>query len=286
MFKGIAPVAAIILLIGVTIGGIISAYIGITSLTDDLEHNIEKSIIKEFDARGANLKVDVFGNCKIYLRNTGTKDIPLEAIDLYIDDQPVNYEPSTGIIKMKNVTEISFSGLTYKRYNVKINLMGKLIDQGYMICSGGAPVYDFSCSIKAACNAAETEVLALSDLTNGFAELVGGNYSYKLCCENISSVKTELDTDCSNSYTGLITLSKNTNAFVEDYGIESPSGFSNKTNICVEFNNNARLECARTTSNNCDSWNWKKLVSFSGATNANIGNISAYPNNVLCCTIY
>ncbi len=286
MFKGVAPVVVIILLIGITMGGIISAYLGISSLTHDIEHDIEKSIIKEFDARGANLKVDVFGNCKIYLRNTGTKDIPMEAISLYINDKPVNYEPSTGIIKTKNVTEISFSGLSYKRYDVKIKLMGKLLEQGYMVCSGGAPVYDFSCSVKLACNADETEVLALSSLTNGFAELVTeGNYGYKLCCENITSVKTELDTDCSGAYTGLISLSKNTNAFVEDYSLTEGS-FGNKTNICVEFNNNARLECTRTTSNNCDEWNWKKLISSSGPTNANVGNTTAYPNNVLCCTVY
>ncbi|RLI99630.1 MAG: hypothetical protein DRP06_03140 [Candidatus Aenigmatarchaeota archaeon] len=286
MFKGVTPVIAIILLTGVTLGGIISAYIGIISLTNDIEYNIEKSVLEEFDARGANLKVDVFGNCKIYLRNTGTKDIPMEAISLYLDDQPVKYEPSTGIIKINNVTEITFSGLNYKRYDVKIKLMGKLLEQGYMICSGGAPVYDFSCSIRhLTCNTGETEILALSALTNGFAELVTeGNYNYLLCCDNISSVKTVPNHDCGGSYTGLISLSGNTNALVEKFNL--PGGFTNKTSICVEFNDNARLECTRTTSSNCDSWNWKKLVSASGITNANIGNASAYPNNVLCCTVY
>ena len=135
MFKGVAPVIAIILLIGITVGGIISAYIGITGLTNNFEHNTEKSIIDKFDARGADLKVDVFGNCKIYLRNTGTKDIPMEAISFYIDDKPANYEPSTGIFKMKNIIEISFSGLSYKRHDVKIKLMGNLLDHGYMVCS-------------------------------------------------------------------------------------------------------------------------------------------------------
>ncbi len=285
MFKGVAPVITIILLIGITIGGIISAYIGITSLTDDIEHNIEESIIKEFDARGANLKVDVFGNCKIYLRNTGTKDIPMEAISLYIDDQPVNYEPSTGIIKMKDVTEISFSGLSYKRYDVKIKLMGELLEQGYMVCSGGAPVYDFSCSIRQICNIEETEILALSDLTNGFAELITvGNYNYKLCCENVSSVITTPNNDCTGSYTGLISLSGNTNALVEEFNLQG--GFANKTSICVELDGTARLECTSTTLSNCDNWNWKKLISASGSTNANIGDVSAYPNNVLCCTVY
>ena len=135
MFKGVAPVIAIILLIGVTIGGIITGYIGINSLTDDIKDNAEKSIMKEFDARGADLKVDVFGNCKIYLRNTGTKDIPMEAISFYIDDKPVNYKSSTGIIKTKNTTEINFSDLGYGTHDLKIKLKGNLLEQGSMVCS-------------------------------------------------------------------------------------------------------------------------------------------------------
>ena len=135
MFKGISPVIAIILLVGVTVGSIITAYIGINSLTDDIKDNTEKSIIKEFDARGADLKVDVFGNCKIYLRNTGTKDIPVEAISFYIDDKPVNYKSSTGIIKTKNTTEINFSDLGYGTHDLKIKLKGNLLEQGSMVCS-------------------------------------------------------------------------------------------------------------------------------------------------------
>ena len=135
MFKGISPVIAIILLVGVTVGSIITAYIGINSLTDDIKDNTEKSIIKEFDARGADLKVDVFGNCKIYLRNTGTKDIPMEAISFYIDDKPVNYKSSTGIIKTKNTTEINFSDLGYGTHDLKIKLKGNLLEQGSMVCS-------------------------------------------------------------------------------------------------------------------------------------------------------
>ena len=289
MFKGISPVIAIILLVGVTVGSIITAYIGINSLTDDIKDNTEKSIIKEFDARGADLKVDVFGNCKIYLRNTGIKDVPIEAINLYVDDKPVNYEPSTGLLKTKDVVEINFLDLDYKKYEVKIKLRGNLLDQGYMVCTNGTPVYDFSCSVRySGCNAEETEVLALSDITNGFAELATeGNYNYKLCCRNITSVTTTSDKNCGEFYTGLISLSGNTNAFVEEFDLPRGSfSFTNKTSICVELNGNARLNCDYTTLTNCEKWGWHKIISMSSLTNANIGNINAYPNHILCCTTY
>ena len=36
-----------------------------------------RPIEQQFEVMGTKLKIDVFGDCKIYLANTGTKDVPM-----------------------------------------------------------------------------------------------------------------------------------------------------------------------------------------------------------------
>lgn len=68
---------------------------GISGLTEEAADVSSKPIEQQFDIMGAKLKVDVFGDCKIYLRNTGTKDVPIEVIGFYADDKPVTPSTST-----------------------------------------------------------------------------------------------------------------------------------------------------------------------------------------------
>ena len=83
---------------------------------------------------GTKLKIDVFGNCKIYLRNKGTKDVPIEVVSFYANEKPVNPAPSTGIIKKGAVQEINFTDLSPGRYKLLVKIYGNTMDFGWMTC--------------------------------------------------------------------------------------------------------------------------------------------------------
>ncbi len=147
----------------------------------------------------------------------------------------------------------------------------------------------FSCSIKTGSCGSETEVLALSDEENAHAELnSGGNYDYKLCCTNVSKVQTTTGTgDCKtvhgSTFTGLVTLSGDTNAQVEKYNLSS-GGFDNKKNVCVELVGGTSFICWNDTLSGCNSIpKAEVIISTSSKTNAHIGNETAYKDSVLCC---
>ena len=84
---------------------------------------------------GTKLKVDVFGDCKIYLANAGTKDVPIDVISFYANEKPVNYTPSTGIIKKDTVQEISFPDLSTGRYKLLVKIYGNTMDFGWITCT-------------------------------------------------------------------------------------------------------------------------------------------------------
>jgi len=150
----------------------------------------------------------------------------------------------------------------------------------------------FSCTIRQNCAAGiETEIIALSDTTNARAELpTEGNYDYKLCCSNVSSVTYTSGTGtCALGFTGLITLATNstftldTNAKVEEYNYTNPDGFDYKKNVCVQLDGGGSLDCFYTDLSTCSSLRWDKIISLSSSTNAFVGNDTSYPNLVLCC---
>ena len=85
---------------------------------------------------GADLKVDVFGNCKIYLRNLGTDDVPIELIDFSIDGKPVSISPAIGIIKKDAVQGINFLNLDPGRYKLLIKIYDNAMDWGFLTCTG------------------------------------------------------------------------------------------------------------------------------------------------------
>jgi len=159
-----------------------------------------------------------------------------------------------------------------------------------------SPAVLFSCAIKTSCGGGETEVLGLSAQDNAHAEIIGGggNYPYKLCCKNVSSVQTTTGTGtCESvlgpSFTGLITLAtnstfdKNTNAQVEKYNYTSTDGFDYKKNVCVKLTSGS-LKCVYTDASTCENiFDWNIIFSISSETNAHLGNSTAYSDLVLCC---
>ncbi len=285
MFKGVAPVFAVILLIAVTVGIVATTYHGISSLTRETQTGVASSIEHQFDVRGAKLKVDVFGNCKIYLRNTGTKDVPIEIISFYADDKPITPNPSTGIIKKNDVQEITFLNLNPKKYKLLVKIYGNTMDSGYLTCSGPCGAVYFACHVNTSCAVNETEIIDLSAQNNAYAETigVGGGYSQKLCCSDISSVTTTTGKGtCGAGFTGFVTLSSDTNAQVEKYNYNGTDGFNYKKNICVNLISGS-LDCKYDTKTNCLSSGYDKyVVSISSDTNAYIGDEDAY-SIVRCC---
>ncbi len=381
--KGVTPALAVILLASVTVGVVSTAYYGISSTTKEAANVSGKQIEQQFEIAGSDLKLDNLGNCKIYLRNTGTKDVPIEVISFYVAEpgtetyEPVTTHPTTGTIKKEAVQEINFTGLSTGEHKLLIKIYGNTMDYGYMTCTGpectalgdcdgldkcsginfldykcdlainqcesrsydcsgtgdSAPAHNnlsvlcncdcedydvnesgfctdgkdndcdgytddddsdcvstappaaFSCSIKTGSCGSETEVLALSAQNNSHAETnTAGNYDYKLCCSNISSVQTTTGTgDCKTtvgpSFTGLVTLSGDTNAQVEKYNYTGTDDFPYKKNVCVELTSGS-LDCVFATS--C-SGEEVKVISISSDTNAHIGNNTAYSDLVLCC---
>ena len=148
-----------------------------------------------------------------------------------------------------------------------------------------SPAVLFSCAIKTSCGGGETEVLGLSAQDNAHAELpTEENYTYKLCCKNVSSVQTTTGTGTCDTlgagFTGLITLSGDTNAQVERYNYTGTDGFDNKKNVCVKLTSGS-LNCV--FANSCISPEEKLIFTISNNTNAHIGDGTAYSIK-LCCT--
>jgi len=152
-----------------------------------------------------------------------------------------------------------------------------------------SPAVLFSCAIKTSCGGGETEVLGLSAQDNAHAELpTEENYTYKLCCANVSSVQTTTGTGTCDTlgagFTGLITLSGDTNAQVEKYNYTGTDGFDYKKNVCVKLTSGS-LDCIYDTKANCLTLGYRGyVVSISDSTNAHLGNEDAY-SIVRCCTV-
>ncbi len=140
--KGVTPALAVILLSAVTVGVVSTAFYGISSLTEKTQNETSGLIEHEFDVMGAKLKIDVFGDCKIYLANTGTKDIPIEVIGFYVAEpgtetyKPVTTSPTTGTIKKDAVQEINFTGLSTGKHKLIVKIYGNRMDYGYLTCTG------------------------------------------------------------------------------------------------------------------------------------------------------
>ena len=135
------------LLVIITIALVATTYTWIRSITDEAQNETGGIVTHQFDVMGANLKVDVFGDCRIYLRNTGTKDIPIETIGIYGAEvpsesyKPLIHTPPNGTLEKGNVQEINFSGgglPTNRKHKVLVKIYGKTMDYGYMVCTGPA----------------------------------------------------------------------------------------------------------------------------------------------------
>lgn len=124
-------------------------------MTEKTQEGSSSLVTHQFDVMGAKLKVDVFGDCKLYLRNTGTKDIPIEFIGFYADNKPVEHTPADGTLKKNDVQEIDFYNyLNPGKYKLLIKIYGKTMDQGRLICGGVECIDEIPCDPLEGCSGA------------------------------------------------------------------------------------------------------------------------------------
>lgn len=119
-------------------------------------------------------------------------------------------------------------------------------------------------------------ILNLQALTNSHAELNSeSNYSYKVCCQG-----TNIGNSCTGTHAVALKLSATTNAHVEENG---QSNYSN--NACISYSpTGGSITCAYANSCATLGSDYVCLASISGATNAHIGDCSAYTTKVCCKT--
>ncbi len=196
--KGVTPALGVILLSAITVGVVSTAFYGISSLTEKTQNETSGLIEHEFDVMGAKLKIDVFGDCKIYLVNTGTKDVPIEVIGFYVAEpgtetyEPVTTSPTTGTIKKDATQEITFLNLNPKRYKLIVKIYGNRMDYGYLTCTGPAACFwnDDGCGVG---SCSTTEMHQTCRPTG----CLGG-----VCTEGETQCVS--DPDCGNSLTATI----------------------------------------------------------------------------------
>jgi hypothetical protein len=291
MFKGISSILASFLLIIITVSLSALVYYEIISIETEIKERTGTPVEKEINLALTKLKIQDFGNCKIVVLNIGETDVPLEDIYIYKADidseifEEVNFSPSTGTIKKSENLEINFINVSPGYYKLTLKVFDKTMDFGFITCS------PFSCKIKPNCGSKETPIVALSDITNARVELpTEGNYYYKLCCSDVSSVTYTNNPGACESlgFTGLITLATNstftlnTNSRVEKYNYTNLDGFDYKKNICINLTT-GNLDCIYDTKSNCNAQGYNQyIISISGETNARVGNEASYPL-VLCC---
>lgn len=288
MRRGVSSVVGAILLVAVAVSLSAFIYYEITSIFSQTTGRTGTLIEKEFDLALTDLKIVDFGNCRIVVLNTGGTNVPLDYIYIYQAKagselfNEVNFSPSAGTINKSESLEINLNMLP-GYYKLILKVLDKTVDYGFITCS---PIF---CEIRSSCEANETPIIALSDVTNARVELpTAGNYPYKLCCSGISSVTYSSTCNPALGLTGLITLSTNstynlnTNSRVEKYNYTNPDGFDYKKSVCVNLTM-GYLDCIYDTKSNCNAQGYTVyLLSMSGETNARVGDENSYPL-VLCC---
>lgn len=276
MRKGVEPVIGAILIVMVGISLTTIAYYTYSSLTKEIISMQERQIIGEIEIAGSKIRIERIGYCNIYLRNVGTSDIRLSYLGIYVDNKPLKI-PETQITLKRNegiIINITRDILSKPKADLSVSLRGRTMDIGKIIC----PI-PINGTLKSACDANETCVIAFSDINNSHVEDCSiGNYNYKLCANDLSNV-TLTPSDCLGG--GVVALSSDTNAQVEKYNL--PTGFTTKKNLCID-SLLGEVECTYDTKDNCLDNYYGLLFSISGPTNAHVGDVDAY-QRVVCCRI-
>ena len=153
MAKGVNPVIASILLVGIASGLSVTAYYGITKLTEESRILSEKEIERYFGIFGVNLIPDVIGNCEVYLRNIGEKDVPMEVIEFYVAEvgsnefREINFTTPTKILKRDDVARINFK-LQPKEYKLVVRIYDVIKDIGFLTCALSPHLLDINEGLK------------------------------------------------------------------------------------------------------------------------------------------
>jgi hypothetical protein len=140
-----------------------------------------------------------------------------------------------------------------------------------LLLLAGTSVYagTLSCTVTTSCPTG-TVIYRLSDTDNAHAELSSqANYAQLVCCTGVSS----LGNSCAGTYATPLNLSAVTNAHVE----ENDQG-NYGSSACISVPSGGTVSVGYRV-NNCNSYD-TTLGSISAATNAHVGDGSAYTTKV------
>lgn len=149
----------------------------------------------------------------------------------------------------------------------------------FLLLSANASAVSLSCSIKPSCDSNETDILHMSDTSNGHAELPSqSNFNNVLCCKEANNLVLITNSTTNSSGTVFLHLSDSTNAMAEK---SNQSNFNINVSISTPWPSTYNLSCDYNTT--CAT-NQACLVSISDDTNAHIGDCSAFSTKI-CCSL-
>lgn len=279
MEKGVAQVIGVILLVGVGVSLTATAYYMYNSMTQEIISGQERQIIGELESANSKIRIERIGYCSVYIRNVGNNNIPVGSLGVYVNNKAVKISTTKKVLKKGEGLEINISRDMLSGVEADLSLMleGNIKDMGKITCPL-LPIPVNGILRTTDCLSNETCVIALAGPNNSHVEDCSiGDYKYKLCVNNLSDV-TLSSSPCSGE--GIITLSGNTNAQVEEY---PPTGFATKKNICATPTS-GKLNCIYNTKENCLAQHYGLLFSISGLTNAHAADKDYY-KKVVCCRI-
>ena len=104
--KGVSPVIATVLLMGIAIASVSSAAVFLQGTMDSLQGNVEDWLAQEDRQRGSSIAVDygyngTDGSLLVDIRNDGSRTVTIEAdddpfINMYLDGKPRDWQYISG----------------------------------------------------------------------------------------------------------------------------------------------------------------------------------------------
>ncbi len=89
--KGISYIISTILVLLIAISILIFVYTNLGNLMNLAAKTSTNETEHTFEVIGAKIKIDSASSTLIYIRNSGSVDIPKESINLYVDSMPTNF---------------------------------------------------------------------------------------------------------------------------------------------------------------------------------------------------
>lgn len=135
MSKGISIIIAAMLLLAVTLGLTAVLYHNVLDVSQGIMENNEELIGDSMSSMNSRAEVDMTGDCKVFLRNTGTNQITKESLTFYINNTPAQWVMDKLYLEEGGVVEINFIGINKGDYELLTIVSGKKLEPIKISCS-------------------------------------------------------------------------------------------------------------------------------------------------------